>query len=162
MMSCNIFRSYFRLLSSSTEVMLNKLSKKTLQVEKYFLGWPSPSKSGVDWDWCLSPLRWSSTTTVLVLLFLNLASFCFPVQPLPSSRLNGGCYGNFSRGIKVGLPGEVKRAVNPRFLSPRELRAEQGSSEQSSELRAEQKSASQWLPTAEEIGLTAGFEHCTS
>ena len=28
MMSCNIFRSYFRLLSSSTEVMLNKLSKK--------------------------------------------------------------------------------------------------------------------------------------
>ena len=68
------------------------------------------------------------------------------------------------------------------FLSPRELRAGQGSSEQSKaqsmaeqeklragelraeqslDLRAGQKSASQWLPAAEEIGLAAGFEHCT-
>ena len=49
-------------------------------------------------------------------------------------------------------------------------RAEQGSSGQSraqsrrsrgAQDRAEQKSASQWLPAAEEIGLAAGFEHCT-
>ena len=63
----------------------------------------------MDWDWCFLLLQ--------KLLYLYLAHN----QPLPSSRLNGGCYGNFGRGIKVRLPGEVKRAVNPPFLSPREL-----------------------------------------
>ena len=70
----------------------------------------------------------------------TFSTFCFPVQPLPSSRLNGGCYGNFSRGIKVRLPGEVKRAVNPRFLSPRELKAEQSRGAQGrAELRAQSR-----------------------
>ena len=57
------------------------------------------------------------------------------------------------------------RQFQPRHKSPAARRSEESRKSTvfvSSELRAEQKSASQWLPTAEEIGLTAGFEHCTS
>ena len=87
--------------------------------------WSNATKSGVDWDWCFSPCSTHQTWGCLALLLQNLQqptlSLSAHKQPLPSSRLNGGCYGNFGRGIKVRLPGEVKRAVNPPFLSPREL-----------------------------------------
>ena len=57
------------------------------------------------------------------------------------------------------------RQFQPRHKSRAARRSEESRKSTvfvSSELRAEQGSASQWLSAAEEIGLAAIFEHCTA
>ena len=164
MMSCNIFRSYFRLLSSSTEVMLNKLSKKNSAGREILFRMAKSLRCRL--GLVLKPLemefdyhRTCSTFSQPFYFLLSSPTLAFleakwrllrQFQPRHKSR--------------AARRSEESRKSTVFVSSRAQSRAEQGSSgaEQSLELRAGQKSASQWLSAAEEIGLAAGFEHCTA